>query len=230
MGVGKFIHHIGTFLLFVSFVLLIVVDITAPVINNLSIMKVDLGRNRAGADQVTFGTFGYCLRGIDDSDECTHSRIGYDPANLMNRLDGTDFGDASATTAKGLTRVMVLHPVATGLCFIACLLCIFTGTVGSFLASLVSLITFVVTLVAMVCDFVTFSIIKHDVNQNGVSTASWGSGIWLILASAIFTLFGAAIVFVTCCCARKKKSSERQKENWNETTTTPASGRKRRFW
>lgn len=65
MGVGKFIHHIGTFLLFVSFVLLIVVDITAPVINNLSIMKVDLGRNRAGADQVTFGTFGYCLRGIE---------------------------------------------------------------------------------------------------------------------------------------------------------------------
>ncbi|KIE02370.1 pali-domain-containing protein, partial [Metarhizium majus ARSEF 297] len=222
MGFGRFIHHIGTFLLFVSFVLLIVVDITAPVINNLSIMKVDLGRNRAGAEQVTFGTFGYCLRGIE---------IGYDPANLMNRLDGSDFGDASASTAKGLTRVMVLHPVATGLCFIACLLCIFTGTVGAFLASLVSLITFIVTLVAMVCDFVTFSIIKHDVNQNGVSTARWGPGIWLILASAIFTLLGAAVVFVTCCCARKKKNSERQKENWNETTTTtPASGRKRRFW
>ncbi|EFY89660.1 hypothetical protein MAC_04313 [Metarhizium acridum CQMa 102] len=219
MGFGRFIHHIGTFLLFVSFVLLIVVDITAPVINHLSIMKVDLGRNRAGADQVTFGTFGYCLRGIE---------IGYDPAGLMNRLDGSDFGDASASTAKGLTRVMVLHPVATGLCFIACLLCIFTGTVGAFLASLVSLITFVVTLVAMVCDFVAFSIIKHDVNQNGVSTARWGPGIWLILVSAIFTLLGAAVVFVTCCCARKKKNSGRQKENWNETT--PASGGRRRFW
>jgi hypothetical protein len=64
MGFGRFIHHIGTVLLFVSFVLLIVVTITAPVVNKLSMMTVDLGRNSAGADQVTFGTFGYCLRGL----------------------------------------------------------------------------------------------------------------------------------------------------------------------
>ncbi|OAQ62110.1 pali-domain-containing protein [Pochonia chlamydosporia 170] len=228
MGFGRFVHHIGTFLLFVSFVLLIVVDITAPVVNNLSMMKVDLGRNSASADQVTFGTFGYCLRGVGgDSDECTHAKIGYDPAGLMERLDGSDFSDASGDTAKGLTRVMVLHPVATGLCFIAFLLCIFTGIVGAFLASMVSLLAFVVTLVAMICDFVTFSIIKHDVNKNGVSTAKWGPGIWLILVSAIFTLFGAGIVFVTCCCARKKDRTERQKEHWNETTATR---NRRRFW
>ncbi|OAA46081.1 Actin cortical patch SUR7/pH-response regulator PalI [Metarhizium rileyi] len=227
MGFGRFIHHIGTFLLFVSFVLLVVVNITAPVVNHLSMMKVDLGRNAADANQVTFGTFGYCIRDIDDSDECTRSKIGYDPAYLMRRLDGSDFGDASASTAKGLTRVMVLHPIAAGLSFIAFLLCIFTGTVGAFLAALVSMITFIITLVAMVCDFVAFSIIKHDVNKNGVSKAKWGPGIWLILVSAIFTLFGAAIVFFTCCCARKKKSSERQKESLHEPT---AAKTRRRFW
>ncbi|KHN99395.1 Actin cortical patch SUR7/pH-response regulator PalI [Metarhizium album ARSEF 1941] len=229
MGFGRFIHHIGTLLLFVSFVLLIVVDITAPVINNLSMMKVDLGSNAAGADQVTFGTFGYCIRGIRDSDQCTRSRIGYDPANLMNRLDDSEFGDASASTAKGLTRVMVLHPVATILCFIACLLCIFTGTVGAFLASLVSVITFIVTLIAMACDFVTFGIIKRDVNKNGVSRARWGPGIWLILASAIFTLLGAAVVFLTCCCARRKKKSDVQKETGTDTAAT-GKRRLRRFW
>lgn len=147
----------------------------------------------------------------------------------MYRLDGTQFGGASADTAKGLTRVMVLHPVATGLCFIAFLLCVFTGIVGAFLASIVSLLAFIVTVVAMICDFVTFSIIKHDVNDHGFSTARWGPGIWLMLVSAIFTLFAAGIVFISCCCARKRKDTDRQKEHWNETTATRTS-RRRRFW
>jgi ribose/xylose/arabinose/galactoside ABC-type transport system permease subunit len=133
----------------------------------------------------------------------------------MEILDGTEFSDASASTAKALTRVMVLHPVALGLCFIACLLCIFTGVVGAIVATFVSLLAFVVTLVAMVCDFVAFSLIRHDVNDNGVSTARWGPGIWLILASAVFTLVGAGVVFVTCCCARKKSPSTRHKESWS---------------
>lgn len=63
MGFGTFVHHIGTLLLLVATVLLIVVDITAPVVNNISILKVDLGPTVVGT-QVTFGTFGYCHRGV----------------------------------------------------------------------------------------------------------------------------------------------------------------------
>lgn len=230
MGLGKFLHHIGTFFLFVAFVLLIVVTITSPVVNGISMMHVDLGSNAAAAQEVTFGTFGYCVRGIGrgDSDDCTRSKIGYDPAGLMSTLDGTQFGSASASTAKGLTRVMILHPVALGLCFIAFLLCISTGIVGSFLASIVSFISFIVTLVVMITDFIAFGIIKKDVNDFGVSRAKWGSGIWLVLVAAIFTLIGASVVFVTCCCARKKEDSERHKESWDEAA--PATGRRRRFW
>ena len=54
-----------------------------------------------------------------NTDQCSNARIGYNPALVMNSIAGTDFSDASENTAKGLTRVMVLHPVATGLCFIA---------------------------------------------------------------------------------------------------------------
>lgn len=64
MGFGRFVHHIGTFCLVVAFVLLLVVTITAPVVNGLSMMHVHLGRNAASAHQVTFGTFGYCVRGV----------------------------------------------------------------------------------------------------------------------------------------------------------------------
>ncbi|KAG5983634.1 hypothetical protein E4U55_007622 [Claviceps digitariae] len=234
MGFGRFVHHIGTFCLVVALVLLLVVTITAPVVNGLSMMHVDLGRNAASAQEVTFGTFGYCVRGIrGSSDQCSNSHIGYHPAALLRSLDGTPFGTTSADTAKRLTRVMVLHPIALGLCFLAVLfLCISAGVLGSLLASLVSLAAFVVTLVAMICDFIAFSIVKRDVNAHGVSHAEWGSGIWLVLVAALLTLVGAAVVFVTCCCARRKTMSERQKESWNEGGVAGRGGRRRRrrFW
>lgn len=63
MGVGTFIHHIGTLLLLVATVLLIVVSVTSPVVNSLAIMKVNLGSGASGSD-VTFGTFGWCHRGL----------------------------------------------------------------------------------------------------------------------------------------------------------------------
>ncbi|KAG5944473.1 hypothetical protein E4U53_006879 [Claviceps sorghi] len=231
MGFGRSVHHVGTFCLLVALVLLLVVTVTAPVVHGLSMMHVRLGRNTASAQEVTFGTFGYCVRGYrSSSDQCSHSHVGYNPAALMRSLDGTSFGTASADTIKGLTRVMVLHPIALGLCFIAMLLlCVSAGVLGSLLASLVSLLSFAATVVAMICDFVAFSTLKRHVNDHRVSRAEWGSGIWLVLVAAVLTLIGAAIVFVTCCCGRNK-TSDRQKESWGEGGAPATRGRRRRFW
>ncbi|POR39175.1 Uncharacterized protein TPAR_00641 [Tolypocladium paradoxum] len=226
MGVGTFIHHIGSLLLLLATVLLVVVDVTSPVVNSLAIMKVNLG-SRAAGSQVTFGTFGWCHLGLIGGDQCSGAHIGYNPAQVMSEIDGTDFSSAAENTSKGLTRVMVLHPVATGLCFIAFLLCLGTGIVGSLLATLSALLAFVVTVVAMICDFVSFSIIKHDVNDHNRSKAEWGPAIWLMLVAAVLTLFASVIVFVTCCAGRSKKKREsRTKEGW----TDPAAATRRRFW
>lgn len=60
MGVGTFFHYFGTVLLLAATALLIVVSVTAPVVNDLSILKVDFaGRN--SVDRITYGTFGYCI-------------------------------------------------------------------------------------------------------------------------------------------------------------------------
>ena len=62
-----FFHHIGTFLLFVATILLIVTCISAPVVHDLGLMKVELGgSNRAAAHTtITFGTFGYCVNDVN---------------------------------------------------------------------------------------------------------------------------------------------------------------------
>jgi hypothetical protein len=66
MGATGPIHHIGTFLLFAGFVLLLVVSISAPVINDIALMKISLANTKTNlfdGSSVNFGTFGYCLMG-----------------------------------------------------------------------------------------------------------------------------------------------------------------------
>jgi hypothetical protein len=60
VGTTGFFHHIGTFLLFSATVLLIITCISAPVVHDLALLKVELGGDNHGST-VAFGTFGWCL-------------------------------------------------------------------------------------------------------------------------------------------------------------------------
>jgi hypothetical protein len=56
-----FFHHIGTFLLLAATILLIVTCISAPVVHNIGLLKVDLDDRSFNHRTVAFGTFGYCI-------------------------------------------------------------------------------------------------------------------------------------------------------------------------
>jgi uncharacterized membrane protein len=107
---------------------------------------------------------------------------------------------------------MVLHPVATGLCFIAFLLALGAGTLGSLMSSLVALLAFFVTIVALACDFAGFAIVKRRVNNADIDlNAEWAVGIWLVLVAAVLALAATIIVFFTCCSGRRRRSRESKK-------------------
>jgi uncharacterized membrane protein len=133
----------------------------------------------------------------------------------MRAADGTDFSDYAEKTSKSLTNVMVLHPVAAGLSFIAFFLAIGAGAIGSFLASLVAAVAFLVTLVVLITDFVGLGIIKSNVNneRNGRfdSTAYFSVGMWCVLVAAICNFLAAIVVFLTCCTGRVNKRREGRK-------------------
>jgi len=59
---GNFCHMIGSFLLLIATILLIVTSITAPVVNKLGIITVDLGEDSRAGKEVSFGTFGWCVQ------------------------------------------------------------------------------------------------------------------------------------------------------------------------
>jgi hypothetical protein len=170
-----FFHHIGSFLLLVATVLLIITCISAPVVHNLSVLKVILPQNNNQYNpDITFGTFGYCVQQSGSNDQCSRTHVGYDAAGVLRSASGGQFDTSTyaADTANALTRVMVLHPVAAGLSFISFLLALGAGVVGSFLAALVSLLTFLITLVVLITDFVGFAILKNAVNSSDTGATS----------------------------------------------------------
>jgi len=227
-------HHIGTFLLFAAFALLLVVSISAPVINDIGLLKVTLtNASDLRHSSVTFGTFGHCVLDVapkeTDQDWCTKSHIGYSPADIMSQIDHTTEGFAGTESTKGLTRVMVLHPVACGLAFIAFLSALGAGICGALLAAFVSVIAWIVCLVVMATDFALFGIIKNHVNKDGSgSHAVYSTGIWLILVAMVCLFFGFFIVLFTCFSARRHKHDARLSKN--EGYANGGTVQRRHFW
>jgi uncharacterized membrane protein len=115
---------------------------------------------------------------------------------------------------------MVLHPVGAGLCFIAFLLALGAGVVGSLMSTLVSLLAFFVTIIALACDFAGLSIVRRRINRDTSASASWSVGIWLVLAAAILSLIGTIAVFVSCCSGRRRRNRESKKMAAYNTSPT----------
>lgn len=231
MALG-FLHHIGTFLLFSAAVLLIITCISAPVVHDISLLRVDfLQRTVSGVrSHVAFGTFGWCVNSDNDPDDCSASQVGYSPAGVLASEYGVDFSDYAIDTTRALTKAMVMHPIACGLNFIAFMLSLGAGMVGSLLASLVALLAFIITAVAVIIDFVLFSVVKSNVQENSeFANAYYGNAAWTILASAICSLLGTIIVFLTCCSGRLHKRRNRDVAVAKTEYVSPPR-RRRHFW
>ncbi|KAI1742625.1 pali-domain-containing protein [Xylaria scruposa] len=234
-----FIHHIGTFFLFAATVLLIITDISAPVVDDISILKVELGTNQRSDlfdgdrfPEITFGTFGWCVQDVTSSGSktCSRSHVGYDPVAVIEQnVPDTSFSDYAHDTARALTKVMILHPIATGLAFISFVLALGAGFVGSFLAAVGSFITFLVVLVVLITDFVSFAIVRSAVNDSSSTVvASWGPAAWTTLVAAILCLLATVILLFTCCSARLHKRREtRYRDSKISTASSP---QRRRRW
>lgn len=76
----------------------------------------------------------------------------------MAAIDGKRFDRTASGSADGLTRVMILHPIACGLAFIAFLLALGAGVFGSLLSAMVAGVAWIITLIVMAIDFSLFGV------------------------------------------------------------------------
>jgi len=168
-------------------------------------------RPSLGPSEYTFPTESTRLMLILDRSTCSSSSIGYDPAGVLERVADSAFNNIRADGTKALTNVFVLHPVSTGVLFIAFILSLIAkSTVGGILATLAAAIAMVITIVAVAVDFAVFSILLDEV-KNGSGDGSYGNAIWIALAAAILTLISTVLMFVTCCAGRRRRRRESRK-------------------
>lgn len=207
MAVGKFFHYIGSAMLFIAMVLTIVVDVSAPVVNNISFAKVNL----AGDATAKFGVFGYCSQGSNGDETCSNTRIGYNPATVLEDVGSGDIGTTRTDTTEALTRALILHPIGTVLLFFTFLLSLSSGsTVVGILTTLTSAVAFIINAVAVIVDFVIVSLLRKKVRDNG-GDLMYGVAIWIALVAAALALIATVLMLVTCCSGRRRRRRESSK-------------------
>jgi len=201
----RWLHTIGVAFIFIASILLLITTISAPVIGDISILRVNL----ANSSTVSFGTFGHCILDVapttSSHNYCSKKQIGYKPVDILEAIEGTQFGRAGTATTNGLTNTFILHPVAAGLAFIAAL-CSIGGVLGSLVGVIIGVIAWIVTIVVMAIDFTVFGVIKNRVNKNDSNAhAVYHAAMWTCLAAMVLLLLGIIIVFFTCCTERRKR-------------------------
>ena len=87
-----------------------------------------------------------------------------------SNLQGTVFSRAAADSVDGLTHVMILHPIACAIAFLAFALSLGAGVVGSILGALVAFVAWVLTVVVMAIDFSLFGVSFCFLWSNSLST------------------------------------------------------------
>lgn len=247
---GNTLHWIGVLLLFISSLLLLLVTISSPVINSLGLLRVELGNSTKAHDYtIVFGTFGYCTLNAlsvfltlhpllsltelirpNNHDACTGRHIGYEPAALMSRVDNTDFSSISGGTSDAFTRIMILHPIACGVTFIAFLISIAGGIIGSLLGALTAFVAWILTIIVLATDFTLFGVVRNHVNHDRTdSKARFGSAIWMLTASFMMIGLAMGILLFTYCVARRREKRDRADGVSKEARSGRYGRRKKKF-
>ena len=207
------------FFLLASFVLFLLVAISIPIIKPIYLFIFDFGLQpnqpeTSIATDIRFGVWGFCASSnlnlptvFTNDGSCTAPRLGYNiPEDL---LELTGHPELANTVLKGLTFLLVLHPVCAGLAFLGMFTALFLGSHGmSILSLLVTIVTAIVSSVVLAADLALTIVARQRVSDltNGVVTVGWGNGVWMVLAGVASTWLAVILLSaVACrCCGYRK--------------------------
>lgn len=135
---------------------------------------------------------------------------------------------------------MVLHAIASGTAFIAFLVSLGGAHIMASLgASLIAGLAWLFTVISIATDFSLFGVIRREVNDDAKTnntgrSASFGAGIWCLVAAFVILSAAIVIVFFSCFGARREKKKRAagttadEPRRIKESDRAPV-GRKKRF-
>ncbi|KAI0780791.1 pali-domain-containing protein [Trametes elegans] len=202
------------FFLFVAFLLLLLVSLSLPIIKGIFLFQLTANSSASILDssasgQVRFGVWGYCTSAIT-----VDTRLGYQfDSNVANALHVSGFTD---TISRTLSAVLVLHPIACALTFLALVTSLFitsrrspyTVSRPAVLTTLgIALLAAVIATIIFLVDVIFVAVVRHKINDesHGVLQLSWGNAVWLTLGATI-ALWGAIVSDCAGICAFGRRS------------------------
>ncbi|KAL1746620.1 SUR7/PalI family-domain-containing protein [Schizophyllum fasciatum] len=212
----------GIFFIFAALVLNFLVSISLPYLTALDVARAtfDTGASAGGVDsgvrQVRFGVWSSCVYQDDGTKTCRDAKLSYSVG-----FEDPKESDVSVVIGPSWTRGLILHPIATGVTFIALLFSFSTHIAISLVASLLSFLSAVLTLVAFAIDIALFVYIKHQVDKlpNVDGTGKPGPGFWMTLAAFIVLLLAGC----TVCFGRRR-------QRMSSATAYPMTEARAPFW
>ncbi|KAH9857021.1 pali-domain-containing protein [Lenzites betulinus] len=206
---------ITPFFLFVAFLLLLLVSLSLPIIKSIFLFQLTANSSASLLDssasgQVRFGVWGYCTSAItvevvginhETAGQCSSTRLGYQfDSNVANALHVSGFSD---TISRTLSAVLVLHPIACALAFLALVASLFitrrrsphtVSRPAALTTLLVGLLAAVIATVIFLLDVIFVAVVRHKINDesHGVLGLGWGNAVWMTLGATI-ALWGSVV-------------------------------------
>ncbi|KAF5375443.1 hypothetical protein D9615_007976 [Tricholomella constricta] len=192
----------GIFFLTAALVLSFLTSISLPYLTAIDIARTHFGNGvietgQQGMVELRFGVWAPCYYDQEEQRTCAKAGHGY-KIGISNE-DKT----ANVLIGSSWTRGLAIHPVATGVTFLAFAMSFSQHVTVTLVASLTSFLAAFITLIAFAVDIALFAYLKHQVNKLPKIEAktSPGAGFWMTLASFILLLLAGC----TICFGRRKQ-------------------------
>jgi len=171
----------GLFLCLAAMILLIFVSVSVPVWDKTSFLDTNIH-----GKSIKFGMWGYTG---------SQKKLGYAINSALIGLSNNS-SLLNSSVLKNLTYILVLHPVAAALSFVA----VVFGACGAFsysrlgtiMMTLVSSLALFVTVIAFSIDMILWNIVRNQIrSDNSANTAKLGNANWLTLGALIALVMGS---------------------------------------
>ncbi len=216
----RFAAGLSIFFILAAFVLYLLVTLSLPIIKQIYLFQLSFATpdgQVSSTPDFRFGVWGFCasttvaLPSIFTKDDgtCTSPKLGYDiPQDVLN-LTGYP-PDVTRALTKGLTVLLILHPVAAGLALLTLFFALFLRSQYFTVLALISgIVTAIVGSVVLAADL-ALEIVANDRLKdvlNGALSVEFGDGVWMIVAAvALSWLSVIALSSIACrCCGVRRK-------------------------
>ncbi|KAG5651407.1 hypothetical protein H0H81_008741 [Sphagnurus paluster] len=214
----------GIVFLTLALVLNFLVSISLPYLPALDITRTNFGTSAVHTSdtrisEVRLGVWAPCFYNQQDQD-----RTCYKVAYAYNITFSDEQKSTEVTIHSSWTRGLAIHPVATGVTFVAFLLSFSTHITVTLVSSLISFLAAAITLIAFAVDIALFVYLRHQVHKlpDAKTTAhtTAAPGFWMTLAAFILLLLAGG----TVCFGRRKERMA------NATVTPTEPEKKQPFW